>query len=290
MKHKTLVALIIAPMILGVGLYFLVRDGREAAPISASAGASSPVLDKNQVTIRNVTKETVTYTIKPASSSAPAGRKALTAGGLDRYSGRKRLILAYRRLGNEITETLLPGTPYSFRYDENGLIHLYLGSHMREDAEDLAPYIATPMEVVFEMLEMARVGASDTVYDLGCGDGRMVVLAAEKYGARGVGIDIDPRRIKEAEARAEKAGVRALVTFRVEDAAKSDFSEATVLALYLLPESNALLRPKFESLLQPGARVVTHNYPVPGWDERRLDSKAVKDKTGKNHTIFLYRR
>ena len=84
--------------------------------------------------------------------------------------------------------------------------------------------------------------------------------------------------------------MESLVEFRVEDATKTDFSGATVLAIYLLPESNALLRPKFESILKPGARVVTHNYPVPGWEDRRIDSTSLRDKAGKNHSIFLYRR
>jgi len=290
MTRRILAALALALIILGIGLFFLTWEAREREAIFEAAGTSRSVVDKNLITIRNVTKATVAYTIKPANSSRPAEKKILKPGGLDGYPGKKRLLLTYERLGNEIKEALVPGTPYSFRHDENSLIHLYVGSHMREDAEDLAPYVATPMEVATKMLEMAGIDDTDFVYDLGCGDGRMVILAARKYGARGAGVDIVPRRIGEARAAAKKAGVESLVEFRVEDAMKTDFAGATVLAIYLLPESNALLRPKFESDLKPGARVVTHNYPIPGWEARRIDSTTMKDKTGKNHTIFLYRR
>jgi ribosomal protein L11 methylase PrmA len=140
------------------------------------------------------------------------------------------------------------------------------------------------------MLQMAKVDGSDVLYDLGCGDGRIVITAAKKYGARGVGVDIDPDRIRESLRGAEEAGVANLTEFRLEDATKTDLSEATVLALYLLPESNALLRPKFEKQLKLGTYVVTHNYRIPGWEEKEIDAVSMEDLRGKNHTIFLYQR
>ncbi|MBN1223908.1 MAG: class I SAM-dependent methyltransferase [Candidatus Aminicenantes bacterium] len=189
-----------------------------------------------------------------------------------------------------MTRHLKPGTPYAFRYDEKNLINLYEGSHGRKDAPDLAPYLGTPMVVVDKMLELARVDGSDIVYDLGCGDGRIVITAAEKYGARGVGIDIDPQRIKESEEGARAVGVEDLVKFYLGDAMKLDVSEATVVALYLLPESNAILRPKFEKELKPGTTVITHNYRIPGWGDKEIDSVALEDERGGNHTVFLYKK
>ncbi|NOX54329.1 MAG: methyltransferase domain-containing protein, partial [Planctomycetes bacterium] len=122
----------------------------------------------------------------------------------------------------------------------------------------------------------------------GCGDGRIVIEAAKKFGARGVGVDIDPQRIKECLAGAKKAKVEKLVEFRLADATKIDVSSATVLALYLLSESNELLRPRLEKQLKPGTRVVAHDYPVPGWKAKKV--VHVRDETGKEHTLFLYIR
>src|ERR1043165_3777228 len=112
------------------------------------------------------------------------------------------------------------------------------------------------------MLTMARVGASDVVYDLGCGDGRVVIMAAQKFGARGVGIDIDPMLIAQANANAIAAGVESRVAFRVEDALTVDVSPATVVTLYLLAASNVKLRPALMQQLRPGARIVSHNLPL----------------------------
>ena len=128
--------------------------------------------------------------------------------------------------------------------------------------EKLAPFVPTPQEVVDRMLEMAAVKAGDVVYDLGCGDGRMVIAAAKKYGTRGVGVDLDPARIREARANAQQAGVAGLVTFKVADMFETDIREATVVMLYLLPELNRRLKPKLFAELRPGARVVSHDWDM----------------------------
>jgi SAM-dependent methyltransferase len=135
-----------------------------------------------------------------------------------------------------------------------------------------APYVSTPEPVVKAMLRLAEVRAHDVVYDLGCGDGRIVIAAARDYGARGVGIDIDPRRIQEANAAARSAGVAGRVRFAVQDLFQTDFSEATVMALYLYPELNARLRPKLLAELRPGARVVSHQFGIAGWAADRMES------------------
>jgi SAM-dependent methyltransferase len=123
-------------------------------------------------------------------------------------------------------------------------------------------YVPTPHEIVDRMLDVAKVRASDVVYDLGCGDGRMVIAAAKKYGTRGVGVDLDPARIREARANAKQAGVERLVTFQVADMFETDISEATVVMLYLLPELNRRLKPKLFAELRPGARVVSHEWDM----------------------------
>ena len=123
-------------------------------------------------------------------------------------------------------------------------------------------YVPTPHEIVERMLEVANVRIGDVVYDLGCGDGRMVIAAAKKYGTRGVGVDLDPARIREARANAKLEGVESLVTFKVEDMFETDISEATVVLLYLLPELNRRLKPKLFAQLRPGARVVSHDWDM----------------------------
>ncbi len=277
-----------------IGILLVIVGAAVAALILTDGGKSiettHPGLSGDEITVRNVTKGTVRYQIKPANSFEEPEKKSIKPGDMQRYKSKVNLDVTYERVGQEITRNLEPGIPYAFRYDENNLVHLYEGSHGRSDVEDLAPYLATPMEVVEKMLQMAEVDATDVLYDLGCGDGRFVITAAKKYGARGVGVDIDPQRIRESLRGAQDAGVEELVTFRLEDATKTDLSEATVLALYLLPESNELLRPKFEKQLKPGTYVVTHNYRIPGWEEKEVDAVAMLDLRGKNHTIFLYRR
>jgi len=141
------------------------------------------------------------------------------------------------------------------------------------------PYVPTPMPVVEAMLNMANVTSSDVVYDLGCGDGRIPILAAQKYGARGVGIDIDPQRIAEANENAKAAGVTGKVKFLVQDLFTSDVSEATVVTLYLLPSVNEKLLPKLQKELKPGTRIVSHAFSFgDAWPSERkevVDGKTI---------------
>jgi hypothetical protein len=257
------------------------------ANFSLSQGIST---QSKEIAIRNLTKEMVHYTVKESHLSSETNKMSLWAGDLDRFSEGVPLIVSFQRKGNTITYQLSPGRAYSFRYDENGELELYEGSHSRTDAPDLAPYVSTPMVVVEKMLEMAKITEKDILYDLGCGDGRIVILAAKLYGARGVGIDIDPERIEESKAYASVAGVEHLVEFRLQDAMKADLSPATVVTLYLLPESNALLHPLLEKQLRPGARVVSHNYHMPGWELKEIGYKAITTGDGTLHTIFVYQK
>lgn len=127
------------------------------------------------------------------------------------------------------------------------------------------PYVPTSEQAVQAMLKLADVKKNDIVYDLGCGDGRIVIAAAKTYGAHGVGIDLNPQRVKEANENAKKAGVESLVRFEENDLFKSDFHQATVVTLFLLPEVNLRLRPKLLKDLKPGTRIVSNTFDMEDW-------------------------
>ena len=153
--------------------------------------------------------------------------------------------------------------------------------------KSLAPYVPTPQDVVDRMLKLAEVGPNDVVYDLGCGDGRIVITAAKEYGARGVGVDLDPQRIKESEANAKQAGVQDRVTFKLQDASTVDVSDATVVTLYLLSASNLKLRPMLTRQLEPGARIVSHAFSMGDWEPVKTDS--FQDSQGMQRTLYLWK-
>lgn len=143
-------------------------------------------------------------------------------------------------------------------------------------------YEPSSPEIVKRMLEMAEVRKGDIVYDLGCGDGRIVVTAAKEFGARGVGIDIDPQRIAEAEANAKAAGVTKLVRFRNEDLFEAEFKEATVVTLYLWPWINLKLKPRLLAELKPGTRIVSHYHDMGDWPPE-------KEMEVEGHRIYFWR-
>ncbi len=142
-------------------------------------------------------------------------------------------------------------------------------------------YVPTREPVMDAMLRMAKVDSSDIVYDLGCGDGRIVIAAAQRFGATGVGIDLDPQRIKEARENAKEAGVTDKVTFIEGDLFDSDFSEATVVTLYLLTELNKRLKPLLMAQLKPGTRIVSHAFSMGDWEP---DAQEEVDGT----TVYLW--
>jgi len=147
------------------------------------------------------------------------------------------------------------------------------------------PYVPTTEDAVQAMLKLAKVQKSDIVYDLGCGDGRIVIAAAKTYGARGVGIDIDPERIREAKENARKAGVEKLVRFEENDLFQADFREATVVSLFLLPSINLRLRPKLLQDLKPGTRVVSNTFDMGDWKPDKEESLG-----GLDDDVYLSRR
>ena len=138
-------------------------------------------------------------------------------------------------------------------------------------------FVPTPQNVVAAMLKLANVQRGDIVYDLGCGDGRLVITAAKEHGARAVGIDINPERIKESQENARQAGVTDRVSFRNEDLFEADIKEASVVTLYLLQSLNEKLRPKLWKELKPGTRVVSHTFDMGEWKpEKEVDIEGRK--------------
>ena len=151
----------------------------------------------------------------------------------------------------------------------------------------IVPYVPTPQEVVDRMLELAEVKKGDVIYDLGSGDGRIVVTAAKKYGVRAIGFEIDPQRIKESHENIKKAGVENLVEIRQQDIRTVDLSAASVLTMYLLPEVNLMIRANIWKEMKPGSRVVSHDFDMGDW--KPLKTEHIKDGTSWEHTLYLWR-
>ena len=154
-----------------------------------------------------------------------------------------------------------------------------------DSEERVAPFVPTPMEIVDKMLEAAKVSSSDVVYDLGSGDGRIVLRAAQRYGARAVGVELDHRLAVESVERAREMRLDKLVTIVEADLFQTDFRPATVVTIYLLPFAYNRLRPLLEKTLRAGARVVVHGFPIPGWDAASERSFNIGFAL---HTVYLY--
>jgi SAM-dependent methyltransferase len=151
---------------------------------------------------------------------------------------------------------------------------LLLGLALWTQISIQAPYVQTPPEVVSEMLKLAGVRKDDLVYDLGCGDGRIVIAAARQFGARGVCVELSPARIREAQQNARRAGVAGRIEFLQQDLFDTDISKATVVTLYLLPEVNLELRPKLLRELRPGTRIVSNSFDMGDWQPHKVVSIA----------------
>lgn len=153
-------------------------------------------------------------------------------------------------------------------------------------APNLAPFVATPPDVVDRMLRLAGTGPADVVYDLGSGDGRIVIAAARDFGARAVGVEINPGLVATARAAARAAGVDARVEFRLQDALTVDLREATVVTLYLLSASNVKLRPILMNGLRPGARIVSHDFAMGDWEPDAVET--FRDAGGVTRTLYRW--
>ena len=146
----------------------------------------------------------------------------------------------------------------------------------------LAPYVSSPNKVVDRMLELANVRPGETVYDLGCGDGRILIAAVKNYKAKAVGVEISPKLAAQATDRIRREGISSDARVIQGDLLKADFAGADVVTIYLATSLNAQLRPRMEKLLKPGSRVVSHDYAVPGWKPSKIEEEEGK------HLIYLY--
>ena len=177
--------------------------------------------------------------------------------------------------------------PY-MRFTVPACVFLWMG--VSASAQDstyvnrLAPYVSSPEHIVDRMLELASIRPGESVYDLGAGDGRVVIAAAEKYKARAVGVEISPKLVAEASARIEKLGLADNARVIQGDILKTDLSRADVVIIYLVTSLNEKLRPRFEKFLKAGARVISHDFAVPGWRPSRVEKTADRHP----HSIFVY--
>jgi SAM-dependent methyltransferase len=168
----------------------------------------------------------------------------------------------------------------------SALIVSACGSSVAVWTDGEVPFVRSAPEVIDRMLELAQVKPGDIVYDIGSGDGAIIIRAAKKYGVRGVGIEIDADLVARARNNAFREKVEHLVEFRAQDAFAVDVSPATVVTLYMLPEFNAKLRPILDRQLKPGSRVVSHDYPVEGWVPDRVE--RVSGDFLHDHTVMLF--
>lgn len=175
-------------------------------------------------------------------------------------------------------------TPFGFGWSgDRGRAYAEEGS----ESKKIVPYVPTPQEVVERMLELAGVKKGDVVYDLGSGDGRIVVTAAKKFGVRAVGFEIDPDLIKRSRENIRKAGVEKLAEIRQQDIRTVDLSGATVVTMYLLPEVNLMVRPNLWRQLKPGSRVVSHDFDMGDW--KPVKTEEIKETgSGWGHTLYLW--
>ena len=169
-------------------------------------------------------------------------------------------------------------------------VFLVVAFYATASSQEPIPFVPTPMVVVDQMLQLAEVKKDDLVYDLGSGDGRILIHAAKKYGAKGVGVDLDPKMVELARTKAAEEGVSHLVEFRAGDGLQVDVSNATVVTLYMFKWFNNEMRPKLQQL-RPGARIVAHDFDIDDWKPTRTvqlqpDAQAGIDR---EHTLFLWK-
>ncbi len=157
-----------------------------------------------------------------------------------------------------------------------------------ETEKSLAPFVPTPQEVVKAMLEIAGVKSDDVVYDLGCGDGRILITASRDFGARSVGVELDKERCEGTAKRIKELGLSHRITVKHGDLLEEDLSPATVVFIYLMPEANEKLKGRLKKFLKPGSRVVSHDFPIEDW-ETSVEKRLKVEEDGFDHTIYLYR-
>ena len=173
-----------------------------------------------------------------------------------------------------------------------GVLAMFVFTPSATRAEDTIPFVPSPMHMVQRMLEVAEIKKGDILYDMGSGDGRIVIEAAKKFGVRGVGIDLNPELVAQARDNAAKEGVSHLVEFRAQDGLTVDISEATVVTLYMFKWFNNALRPKLQKL-KPGSRVVAHDFDIDDWKPTRVEyvdpPKNDPSEYSESRTLYIWK-
>jgi len=155
----------------------------------------------------------------------------------------------------------------------------------------IAPFVATPLPVVKQMLMLAQLKAGEIIYDLGCGDGRVVIMAAQEFGARGIGVEMREDLAKQAWSKVSELGLEGRVKIVQSDLFKVDLTQADVVTLYLTTSANDKVKPKLESELRSGVRVVSHDYEILGWRPVKIDNFCENPRLGyPSHTIYVYKK
>jgi SAM-dependent methyltransferase len=187
-----------------------------------------------------------------------------------------------------VSATLLLGMGY-MQFDSKGdeSVGVAYAEEQDRDSTYIAPFVPTPQEVVDRMLELAQVSEADLLYDLGSGDGRIVITAAKRYRARAVGFEIDPTLVTRSQRNIKEAGVEALAEIREQDIRTVDLSPASVVTMYLYPGANLRLRGTIMRELKPGSRVVSHDFSMGDWKPDRVE--RMTDSGGFLRTIYLWR-
>lgn len=263
---------------------------------SALATTSGQEIDAPELTrifkvhITNDTDRELKFHIRILHSEDEPDVYFLSPGQIQTLTGRK--VLEFQILPKELSRIyfLAPGEDYSVRMIDGEDWKLFQKVKDYEEAVMLAPFVPSPMVVIEKVLSMSRVTGDSVVYDLGCGDGRVVIAAAQIYGARGVGIDIDPDLIEEARKKAAEAGVSDLVDFRVGDVFETNLTEATMVYVFLFPDSNRLLRPYLEKQLKIGTTVASLGFNFPAWENRLTGWHDILDDDGFHRIVYLYER
>jgi cyclopropane fatty-acyl-phospholipid synthase-like methyltransferase len=169
-------------------------------------------------------------------------------------------------------------------------VALLIATRLTAWSQDSIPFVPTPMEIVERMLTLAEVKQTDLLYDLGSGDGRIVITAAKKYGIRGIGVDLDPKLVEQARRKAVEEGVSHLVEFRAGDGLEVDVSDATVVTLYMFKWFNNAMRPKLQRL-KPGSRIVAHDFDIDDWKPTKIEYLNPDDSSEYTtpRTLYLWK-
>lgn len=243
-----------------------------------------------KIQISNDTDQTIKFHTRILHSGDEPDYDSLSPGETETLLGRN--VLEFQIVPKELARLyfLAPGEDYSIRIIDGQDLKLFQKVKGYQEAVMLAPFVPSPMVVIERMLSLAGVSKDSVVYDLGCGDGRVVIAAAKIYGARGVGIDIDPELIAEARKNASDAGVETLAEFREGDIFQTSLTEATHVYVFLFPDSNRLLRPYLEKQLKKGTTVASLGFNFPAWEDRLTGWHDILDDEGYHRIVYIYER